>query len=79
LRNIAGSGPFTHGGTLATLDDVVALYDQGGGDPGSSGVTKDTRMTPLNLAAADKADLVEFMKTLSGEAPPVGVVVDISK
>jgi cytochrome c peroxidase len=79
LRNVAGAGPYMHNGTLATLEDVVDFYDVGGGDPGSSGVTKDPLVAPLNLAAADKADLVEFLKTLSGEPPPASVVVDISK
>jgi cytochrome c peroxidase len=79
LRNIAESAPYMHSGQLATLDAVIDFYDQGGGDPGASGITKDTRMMPLGLSAGDKADLVELMKSLSGEAPPVAVVVDISK
>ena len=36
-------------------------------------------MMPLNLTAGDKTDLVEFMKALTGEPPPVSLVVDISK
>jgi cytochrome c peroxidase len=79
LRNIAQSGPYMHSGQLATLDDVVELYNVGGGDPGSSGIIKDSRMMPLNLTSGDKADLVEFMKTLTGEPLPVSVVVDLSK
>jgi cytochrome c peroxidase len=79
LRNVAGSGPFMHGGTLATLADVVELYNQGGGDPGSSGIVKDPLLVPLDLSAGDKADLVAFLETLTGEAPPASAVVDISK
>ncbi len=79
LRNIAESGPYMHSGQLATLEDVVELYNQGGGDPGSSGIVKDPLMMPLGLSAGDKADLVEFLKTLTGEPPPIGVLVDISK
>jgi cytochrome c peroxidase len=79
LRNIAQSAPYMHSGQLATLEDVVELYDVGGGDPGTSGITKDTRMMPLGLTAGDKADLVAFMKTLTGEPLPVAVVVDTSK
>lgn len=79
LRNIAASGPYMHSGQLATLEDVVNFYDQGGGDPGSSGITKDTLMVPLGLTAGNRADLVEFLKTLTGEPPPVAVLVDISK
>jgi cytochrome c peroxidase len=79
LRNIAGAGPYMHSGQLATLDAVVEFYDQGGGDVGSSGIIKDPKMVPLNLAAGDKADLVEFLKTLSGEPLPTALIVDISK
>jgi len=79
LRNIAESAPYMHSGQLATLDDVVELYSVGGGDPGSSGIIKDSKMVPLNLTAGEKADLVEFLKTLTGEPPPVAVVIDISK
>ncbi len=79
LRNIAASGPYMHSGQLATLEDVIELYAQGGGDPGSSGITKDPLLVPLGLTAGDKADLVEFLKSLTGDPPPVAVLVDISK
>jgi cytochrome c peroxidase len=79
LRNIAQSGPYMHSGQLATLEDVVELYNVGGGDPGSSGITKDSRMMPLNLTSGEKTELIEFMKTLTGEPLPVSLVVDISK
>lgn len=79
LRNIAGAGPYMHSGQLATLEDVIDFYDQGGGDAGSSGITKDSRMVPLGLSAGDKADLVAFLKTLSGAPLPAALVVDTSK
>jgi cytochrome c peroxidase len=79
LRNIAQSGPYMHSGQLATLDDVVEFYNVGGGDPGSSGITKDSRMVPLNLTSGDKTDLVEFMKSLTGDPVPVSLLVDTSK
>jgi cytochrome c peroxidase len=79
LRNLAGAGPYMHGGTLATLEDVIDFYAQGGGDVGTSGVTKDTRMTPLVLTAGDKADLVGFLESLSGEPLPAAAIVDTSK
>jgi cytochrome c peroxidase len=48
---------------LATLDDVVAFYDAGGGgDP-----LKDRRLKPLNLVPSEKADLTAFLEALSGE------------
>jgi cytochrome c peroxidase len=79
LRNIAQSAPYMHSGQLATLEDVIEFYNQGGGDPGSSGIVKDPKMVPLDLTAGDKADLVEFMKTLTGDPIPVGLLVDTSK
>src|SRR5688500_11886510 len=78
LRNVAGAGPYMHNGSLATLEDVVDFYNQGGGDPGSSGIVKDSRMMPLNLTAGDKADLVAFMKSLSGDPLAPVLVVDTS-
>lgn len=78
LRNVALSGPFMHAGQLATLEDVVAFYDAGGGDP-PDGVTKDPRLAPLGLSAQAKADLVEFLKTLSGAPIPAELLVDTSK
>jgi cytochrome c peroxidase len=77
LRNIADSGPYMHSGQIATLDEVVELYNVGGGDPGSSGIIKDPLMVPLNLTSGDKTDLV--MKTLTGEPLPVALLVDTSK
>jgi cytochrome c peroxidase len=30
LRNVALTAPYMHDGSLATLEDVVEFYDQGG-------------------------------------------------
>lgn len=79
LRNIAGAGPYMHSGQLATLEDVIDFYDQGGGDAETSGITKDSRLMPLGLSGGDKADLVAFLKTLSGAPLPAALVVDTSK
>ncbi|MNU09888.1 hypothetical protein D3C72_2567240 [compost metagenome] len=50
-----------HDGSVATLEDVVEFYDKGGGpDQGRSPL-----MRKLNLSAQEKADLVEFLKTLT--------------
>jgi len=79
LRNVAMTAPFMHSGQLATLADVIAFYDAGGGDPGSTGIVKDPLLVPLGLSAQDQADLVEFLQTLTGEPPPAAVLVDTSK
>jgi cytochrome c peroxidase len=79
LRNVALSGSFMHSGQFATLEEVVAFYDQGGGDPGTSGVVKDPLIVPLSLSAQDKTDLVELLKTLTGEPVTASLLVDTSK
>ena len=79
LRNLPMSGPFMHDGVFATLDDVIAFYDQGGGDPGTSGIVKDPLLQPLQLSAQDKADLVAFLGALQGDPVAAPLVVDTSK
>ncbi len=79
LRNVAGAAPYMHAGQFATLAEVVAFYNAGGGDVGATGIVKDVKMVPLNLDAAKQADLVAFLETLTGEAVPAERVVDTSK
>lgn len=64
LRNVALTAPYMHDGSLATLEDVVAWYDGGGGeDP-----ARDASLKPLGLDATAKRQLVAFLRTLtSGE------------
>jgi len=63
LREVKYTAPYMHNGMLATLDDVVAFYDQGGG--------KDSRkselLKPLGLSAGEKKELVAFLEALSGD------------
>jgi cytochrome c peroxidase len=69
LRDIARSGPYMHDGSLATLEQVVDLYVQGGrANPWLS-----PTIQSLDLTAAERADLVTFLEALTGEvAPEVG-------
>jgi len=61
LYNVALTAPYMHDGSVATLEEVVEFYDQGGGPrEGRSAL-----MRQLNLTEQEKADLVEFLKTLS--------------
>jgi cytochrome c peroxidase len=62
LREIARTAPYMHDGSLATLEDVVQFYDDGG----KPNRNKDERMKALHLSAQEKADLVDFLKALSG-------------
>ena len=66
LRNVAISGPYMHDGKLKTLKDVVDFYAGGG----NSNPYLDKRMSAIHLSGSDRTDLVEFMKSLTGETPP---------
>jgi len=78
LRNVATSAPYMHAGELATLADVIGFYNVGGGTA-PTGVTKDPLMVPLALSTADQADLVEFLKTLTGQPIDAALDLDTSK
>ncbi|MEZ4273577.1 MAG: cytochrome c peroxidase, partial [Myxococcota bacterium] len=62
LRNVALTAPYMHDGSVATLEEVIELYDRGG----NARENLDKRMTRLNLTAQEKADLVAFMHSLTG-------------
>ena len=79
LRGVALSPPYMHAGQLATLDAVVAFYDVGGGDVGTTGIVKDVALHALGLTAAQRADLVALMEAFSGEPVPASRLADISK
>ncbi len=65
LRSIAETAPYMHDGAFGTLEEVVAFLNQGGGpNPYLSPLLK-----PLNLSGAEQADLVAFLKSLSGDVP----------
>ena len=66
LRDVAKRGPYMHDGSERTLADVVAFYNRGGvKNPWLS-----SDMKPLGLTAQEQADLVEFMKALTGQIDP---------
>jgi cytochrome c peroxidase len=60
-----------HSGQLATLEDAIAFYDMGGEPPVSG--TLDPLLLPLGLTAQDRADLVAFMESLTGEPVPAAL------
>jgi cytochrome c peroxidase len=68
LREVAGTHPYFHDGSAATLEDAVALMAEGGKDnPNLSPMLKAVRSA--GLTKEDQQDLVEFLKALSGEYP----------
>lgn len=63
LRNVAITAPYMHNGALATLEEVIAFYQQGGiANPGRDGL-----LTPLDLSAQEQRDLAAFLRSLTGE------------
>jgi cytochrome c peroxidase len=69
LRDVARRAPYMHDGSLATLEDVIDLYDRGGIDRPS----RDDQIHQLNLPRSDKADLIAFLQTLNGTPKPFPV------
>ncbi|MCK5889773.1 MAG: c-type cytochrome [Methylococcales bacterium] len=63
LRNIALTGPYMHDGSMKTLEEVVEYYDKGG----DQNQFIDPAIFPLHLTDQEKADLVEFMKSLNSQ------------
>ncbi|WP_315852740.1 cytochrome-c peroxidase [Pseudobythopirellula maris] len=67
LRNVAQTAPYLHDGSAATLEAVIGLYMQGGHD----NPWLDAKIEPLDLDTAEQADLVAFLRSLTGALPPV--------
>jgi cytochrome c peroxidase len=63
VRDIENTAPYMHDGSLATLEQVMDHYDKGG----NPNPVLDKDMKKLNLTAQEKADVIAFMKALTGE------------
>ncbi len=65
LRNIAVTAPYMHDGSIATLAEAIEHYAKGGragANPRTSAI-----LHPLALSERDKADLIEFLRSLTDE------------
>ncbi len=63
LRDVARTAPYMHDGSIGTLEDVIEFFDRGGTPaPG-----RPVELKPLGLSAAEKRDLVEFLRSLDGD------------
>ncbi|MDX1453314.1 MAG: cytochrome c peroxidase [Oleiphilaceae bacterium] len=71
LRNIAERAPYMHNGSLATLADVVAHYNNGFIQRESLSV----EIEPLNLSRQEQHALVAFLETLTSQDAPVSLPV----
>lgn len=67
LRDAALRPPYMHNGALATLEAVIDLYDRGG----IARPSRSPKMRPLGLTHGEKADLVSFLQTLTGDVEQV--------
>lgn len=73
LRNIEVTAPYMHDGSIATLEEVLDFYANGGRNITTGPHAGDGRLNPLKsdlitrieLNAQEKADLVAFLKTLT--------------
>jgi cytochrome c peroxidase len=78
LRNVALTAPYMHDGSIATLDEVLDHYQAGGrtiasgpyAGEGSANPRKDPLVEPLDLTPADRADLIEYLTSLTDETLP---------
>lgn len=61
LRNIALTAPYMHDGSLATLEEVVDFYVQGG----RRNPNVDEALHPQTMSPQERADLIAFMKALT--------------
>jgi cytochrome c peroxidase len=76
LRQVAETAPYFRDGQAGTLDDVISFYDRGG-DPEGTFLGGPKEIRPLHLSAEEKAQLKEFLKTLTGEPVPAEFLRDL--
>ena len=83
LRNVALTGPYMHDGSIATLEGVVAYYNEGG----TPHELQAPQLRPLDLSEDEQAALTAFLRALTaptlqadwGHVPGAGrVAVDPS-
>ena len=65
LRDVAKTAPYMHDGSLKTLKEVVDFYAGGG----NSNPNLDPEMKKIHLTAQDRADLLDFLQSLTGDLP----------
>ncbi len=70
LRDVAITAPYMHNGQYKTLEEVIDHYDRGGDK--NDGMLS-PNMAKLGLTKKEKAELVAFLKSLTGK--PMNVTV----
>ncbi len=69
LRNVALTPPYMHQGQFETLEAVVAFYDTLENSVGASH-HQEQILQPIGLTEVEKADLVAFLRSLTGTPVP---------
>ena len=64
LRDVALTAPYFHDGSAPTLEEVIDYYDRGGIQTPNLA----PEIKPLHLSAREKADLVAFLESLTGNS-----------
>ena len=78
VRNVAFTKPYMHNGIFQTLEQVIDLYDAGGGF-GKKLVVDNQTLSPdsLHLTKEEKVNLIAFIHSLNEnvifETPPVSL------
>lgn len=75
LRNIAVTAPYMHDGSIATLNEVLSHYAEGGrtiatgplAGLGHNNPVKDKLVGGFNLTPQNRADLIAFLNSLTDE------------
>src|SRR5262249_27613593 len=70
LRNTAQRSPYMHDGSEPTREAVIELYNLGGREKRPSLASE---LKPLSLTAGEKADLIEFLKSLTSKDKPTEI------
>lgn len=69
LRNVARTAPYMHDGSLATLEEVVDFYRQGGGRAlGVEPSRVHEHVRPFDIRDDEARDLVAFLRALTDES-----------
>ena len=69
LRDITKTAPYMHNGAYNTLEEVIEHYNKGGVNKSNLS----PNITPLDLSKEEKADLLAFLQTLTGE--PIKITI----
>ena len=68
LRNVAVTSPYMHDGSVATLEDVIAIYMTGGRGEGINSPIKSPFMHGFVLRPEEQQDLLAFLHSLTDES-----------